>query len=425
MPPSGPIAPLARRRTRPAAALLAAALIGLAGCGGGGGEPAATPAPAPAPSPAPAPAPAPAPSPAPAPAPPPIVSDFKWTLPAGWTEPPIPADNPMSVAKVELGRHLFFDVRLSGNRQFSCSTCHQRIAGFGDSRVTPFGSTGQRLVRNSQPLANVAWFGLLSWSDPTATTLEQQMLTPMFGTVPVEMGVDDGNRDAVLARFAAEADYRARFAASFPGEADPLTWPNLIRAIAAFQRSIVSTDSRHDRALRGELTLTDAEQRGRDLFFSSRAGCSTCHGGNTFAEPDAAAVPAGIRHFNIGLYSIGNSGAYPSNNRGLIDRTGLAADMGRFRTPSLRNVEKTSPYMNDGSVATLSTVLDIKIRGGRELLTGPNAGDGAANPWKSPLAGPLTTITPTDKADLIAFLRTLTDPTFLSNPAYANPFATP
>ncbi len=337
----------------------------------------------------------------------------------------MPADNPMSVAKVELGRRLFFDVRLSGNQQFSCSTCHQRVSGFGDQRVTPFGSTGQRLVRNSQPLANVAWLGPLSWSDPTATTLEQQMLTPLFGTAPVEMGVDEGNRAAVLARFTADADYRARFAAAFPGSAEPLDWPNLIRAIAAFQRSIVSTDSRFDRSLRGELTLTDAEQRGRDLFFSSRAGCSTCHGGNTFAEPDAAVVPVGTRHFNIGLYNVGGSGTYPPANRGLIDFTGLAADMGRFRTPSLRNVEVTSPYMNDGSVASLSAVLDIKIRGGRDVTTGPNAGDGVANRWKSPLAGALTTITPSDKADLLAFLGSLTDPTFLTNPAYANPFATP
>ncbi len=337
----------------------------------------------------------------------------------------MPADNPMSIAKVELGRRLFFDVRLSGNRQFSCSTCHQGVAGFGDQRVTPLGSTGQRLVRNSQPLANIAWLGPLTWSDPSATTLEQQMLTPLFGTAPVEMGVDEGNRAAVLARFTADADYRGRFAAAFPGSAEPLDWPNLIRAIAAFQRSIVSTDSRFDRSLRGELKLTDAEQRGRDLFFSSRAGCSTCHGGNTFAEPDAAVVPVGTRHFNIGLYNVGGSGAYPPANRGLIDFTGLAADMGRFRTPSLRNVEVTSPYMNDGSVTSLSAVLDIKIRGGRDVTTGANAGDGAANLWKSPLAGPLTTITPSDKADLLAFLGTLTDPTFLSNPAYANPFAAP
>jgi cytochrome c peroxidase len=331
----------------------------------------------------------------------------------------------MTVAKVELGRHLFFDLRLSGNQQFSCSTCHQRLFGFGDARALPLGSTGTRLVRNSQPLANVAWLGPLTWSDPTATTLEQQMTTPLFGTAPVEMGVDDGNRAAVLARFSGNADYRTRFAASFPGEAEPVSWPNLIRAIAAFQRSLVSTDSRYDRALRGELVLTDAEQRGRDLFFSDRAGCSACHGGNTFAEPTSAAgVPVDTRYFNIGLYNVGNSGAYPSANRGLIDRTGVAADMGRFRTPSLRNVEVSAPYMNDGSVTTLTAVLDMKIRGGRDVTTGVNAGDGALNPWKSPLAGPRSITTP-ERDDLLAFLRALTDQTFLNNPAYANPFATP
>ena len=335
----------------------------------------------------------------------------------------MPADNPMTVAKVELGRRLFFDDRLSGNGLFSCASCHQRSLGFGDARSTPLGSTGQRLARNSQPLANVGWLATLTWADPSATTLEKQMEVPLFGTMPIEMGVNDANRAAVLARFEVDADYRSRFAAAFPGASAPLDWTNVIRAIAAFQRTLVSADSRHDRAARGTDTLNDSERRGRDLFFSDRAGCSACHGGNTFAEPtQSQGVPVTTTFFNIGLYNVGNSGAYPSDTRGLIDRTGIAADMGRFRTPSLRNVEVSAPYMHDGSVATLSEVLDIKIAGGRLAATGADAGDGRANPWKSPLAGPLA-LSATDKADLLAFLRTLTDSTFLSNPAFSNPFA--
>ncbi len=397
-------------RARLSAATLVAVLVALAGCGGSGGG---TDAPA-ADDPAAA-RPAPGPGAPAAPAP----TAWTWTLPAGWVAPKVPADNPMSAGKVALGRHLFHDVRLSGNAQFSCATCHQQALGFGDARVVPFGSTGQRLARNSQPLANVGWLASLTWGDPSKTTLEDQMAGPLFATAPVEMGVNDGNRDAVIARFAADPSYRAMFAAAFPADPQPVGWTQAIRAIAAFQRTLVSADSRFDRAERGELALTDAERRGRDLFFSDRTRCASCHGGNTFAEP---AVSVGTAFHNIGLYNVGNSGAYPTGNRGLIERTGVAADMGRFRTPSLRNVEVTGPYMHDGSVATLAEVIAIYVRGGRDVPAGPDAGDGRDNPFRSPLVAPLD-LGPAEQADLLAFLRALTDPTFLANPALSNPFA--
>jgi cytochrome c peroxidase len=414
-------------RARLSAAALAAMLAALAGCGGSGGDtdatdalPASASPPAalpPAPPPAPPPAAASEPPAQPSPAP----SAWTWALPAGWAVPKTPADNPMSAEKVALGRHLFHDARLSGNEQFSCATCHQQALGFGDARVTPFGATGQRLTRNSQPLANVGWLASLTWGDPSKTTLEEQMAGPLFATAPVEMGVNDGNRDAVIARFAADPSYRAMFAAAFPADPQPVGWTNAIRAIAAFQRTMVSADSRFDRAERGEIALTDAERRGRDLFFSDRAKCASCHGGTTFAEPAAA---VGTAFHNIGLYNVGNSGAYPAGNQGLIERTAAATDMGRFRTPSLRNVEVTGPYMHDGSVATLAEVIAIYVRGGRDVPSGPDAGDGRDNPFKSPLLAPLD-LGPAEQADLLAFLRALTDRTFLSNPALSNPFAGP
>jgi cytochrome c peroxidase len=225
----------------------------------------------------------------------------------------------------------------------------------------------------------------------------------------------------VIARFAADPSYRTMFAAAFPDDAQPVGWTNAIRAIAAFQRTLVSADSRFDRAARGEITLTDAERRGRDLFFSDRTRCASCHGGPTLAEPAAS---VGTAFHNVGLYNVGNSGAYPAGNRGLIERTGVAADMGRFRTPSLRNVEVTGPYMHDGSVATLAEVIAIYVRGGRDVPSGPNAGDGRDSPFKSPLLEPLD-LGPAEQADLLAFLRALTDPAFLTNPALSNPFARP
>lgn len=421
-------------------ALLVGAVLLLAGCGGGSDpapsaaqavlqpavsiEAAAPPAPR-TPDPAPAPAPAPAPPPPPGPPPPadPGSSPWPWTLPAGWLTPKVPLDNPLSDAKVELGRHLFFEDRLSGNGLVSCGTCHQQRFGFGDARVTPFGATGQRLTRNSQPLANIAWLSPLGWANASNATLEQQMHGPLFATQPVEMGVDDGNRAAVLARIAADTNYRRMFADVYPTEGQPVSWDNVIRAIAAFQRTMVSSNARADRAERGEITLSPAEQRGRLLFFSARTNCSTCHGGTTFAEPTSAqGVPVSTTFHNIGLYNVGNSGAYPAGNRGLIDRSGVAADMGRFRTPSLRNLTATAPYMHDGSVASLADVIELYSAGGRDVRSGQNAGDGRLNPFKSPLITPLN-LAPEEKADLLAFLQALTDDAFLADPKFSNPFA--
>jgi cytochrome c peroxidase len=332
-------------------ALLVGAVLLLAGCGSGSDpapsaaqavlqpavsiEAAAPPAPR-TPDPAPAPAPAPAPPPPPGPPPPadPGSSPWPWTLPAGWLAPKVPLDNPLSDAKVELGRHLFFEDRLSGNGLMSCGTCHQQRFGFGDARVTPFGSTGQRLARNSQPLANIAWLSPLGWADESNATLEQQMHGPLFAIQPVEMGVDDGNRAAVLARIAADAGYRRMFADVYPAEGQPVSWDNVIRAIAAFQRTMVSANARADQAERGEIALSPAEQRGRDLFFSARTNCSACHGGKTFAEPTSASgVPVTTAFHNIGLYNVGNSGAYPAGNRGLISRrAGMSICAGHGKT---------------------------------------------------------------------------------------------
>jgi cytochrome c peroxidase len=351
---------------------------------------------------------------------------YTWSLPAGFPLPATPADNPMSEAKVALGRFLFYDKRLSGNGQQACAGCHHQDKAFTDGLATAVGSTGQGHPRNSQGLVNVAYNATLTWANPSLVELEGQMLVPIFGESPIELGINDSNRDAVLARLGTDSldsQYPGRFAAVFPGEAQPISWGNVIKAIAAFQRSIISADSRFDRYLRGQEFLTPAEERGMNLFNSEQAECFHCHTGFNFNDQ--------IRHagtrlletpfHNTGLYNIDGLGGFPYPNRGVYELSGKASDMGAFRAPSLRNVGVTAPYMHDGSITTLEEVLDFYAAGGRHITSGPYAGDGRLNPFKDGLIQRINLSTQ-DKADLVAFLRTLTDATLLSDARFANPF---
>lgn len=351
-------------------------------------------------------------------------ANWQWALPAGFAPPVVPADNPMSAAKVELGRHLFHDPRLSGNGTQSCASCHAGARAFGDSRSVARGSTGQNHPRNAPPLINIAYHLSLDWARPAPRTLEQQMLTPLFGTQPVEMGVNDGNREQVLERLRRDADYPARFGAAFTGERAPIHWDNVIKAIAAFERTLIAAGSRYDQAQAGQITLTPAEQRGQQLFFGERARCAACHGGPNFSGQFASVDGSlgGPGFHNIGLYNLDGQGAYPAPNRGLYELSGRAEDMRRFRAPSLRNVALTAPYLHDGSVATLEAVLDIHAEGGREIGNGPYAGDGRANPFKDPLIDQIR-LDAQDKADLLIFLQALTDPGVAADPRFADPFA--
>jgi cytochrome c peroxidase len=356
--------------------------------------------------------------------------NWTWVLPTGVnTVPPpeMPANNAMSVEKVELGRFLFYERRLSGNGTQSCGDCHLQRLAFTDGRTTAIGSTGEAHPRNAQPLANVAYSTTLTWANFSLRSLEQQMLVPIFGESPVEMGVNDTNQASVIGRIAADSDYQRRFGAAFPGAAAPINWDNTIKAIAAFQRSLLSFNSKYDRAARGETVLSAAEVRGRDLFNSEKAECFHCHGSFNFNDQ---VLHAGMRStdietvfHNTGLYNIDGQGAFPAPNRGIFELSGQAADMGKFRAQTLRNVAVTAPYMHDGSIATLEEVLDFYAAGGRLISSGPLAGDGRANPYKSDLITAIN-LTTQDKADLVAFLKTLTDDDLLTNPSYANPFTT-
>ena len=381
-------------------AAVVAVLAGLSACGGGGTELVETRSSA---------------------------ANWSWSLPAYFPEPKVPADNPMSAEKVELGRYLFYDRRLSGNGQQACAGCHRQDLAFTDGLAQALGSTGELHPRGAQHLVNVVYNATLTWANPSLVTLERQMETPLFGERPIEMGVNDANKDAVLQRLrddTATSAYPQRFSAAFPTEAQPISWGNVIKAIAAFQRTLISGNSRYDQWLAGKTTLSDAELRGMKLFFGEKAECFHCHGSFNFNDQ---IVHAGSRlvetpFSNTGLYNIGGTGAFPEPNRGVFELTARAEDMGKFRAPSLRNVEVTGPYMHDGTITTLVDVLRFYAAGGRHIASGPHAGDGRANPYKSDLVSRID-LSDQEQADIVSFLRTLTDHEFLSNPRHADPFA--
>lgn len=350
--------------------------------------------------------------------------EYRWNLPANAPLPAVPADNPMSDAKVELGRWLFYDRRLSINESRSCGDCHfQRIA-FTDARARALGATGEPHPRGSMSLVNVAYSGRLTWANHLLDRLEVQALTPMFGENPVEMGMA-GKEEEIVALLRSDPRYRKLFRKAFSGDQDPYSVLNTLRAIASFVRSIVSFDSPYDRYVAGDETaLNDSAQRGLALFFSEKTECFHCHGGFNFTDSSthANSTIESVGFHNNGLYNIGENGGYPDDNTGLYDLTGKPRDMGRFKAPSLRNIAMTAPYMHDGSLASLDDVLDHYLQGGRTIADGPYAGDGSRNPYKSVFVRKFQ-LTDTEREDLLAFLRALTDQTVLQDPAFSNPFS--
>ena len=348
---------------------------------------------------------------------------WSWALPANFPPPFVPADNPMSAAKVELGRFLFYDRRLSGNGQQACASCHLQEKAFTDGRELAVGSTGETHPRNAQGLANVVYHPTLTWANPSLLHLESQAQVPIFGERPVEMGINDSNVDEVLGRIRNDKDYPALFSAAFPEAGQAITWGNITRAIASFERTLISGNSRYDQYLQGRATLTESEQRGLTLFNGEKAECFHCHAGFNFNDQvtHASTQVIDTPFHNTGLYNIGGKGDFPVGNQGLYEITEKPGDRGKFRAPSLRNVEVTAPYMHDGSVARLEDVLDFYAAGGRNITSGPHAGDGRSNPHKSELISRID-LTEQDKADLVAFLKTLTDHEFLTNPKFSDPF---
>jgi len=286
---------------------------------------------------------------------------------------PIPADNPQTPDKVALGKLLFFDPRLSGPNTVACATCHQPGKGMSDGVARSSGVNGE-LSRNSMTVWNTAYMRALHF-DGNRASLEEQVDKAIPGFAMAQP------YPALLEELGAIPEYRDRFSRVFP---DGITQANIAKAIAAFERSLLTFNSPFDRYRAGDRHALSSEQKeGMDLFFSARTACSSCHVAPLFTDN---------AWHNLGVPQVGTK----SVDNGRADVTKNPADTGAFKTPMLRNIDQTGPYMHDGVFSTLEQVVAFYVAGG-----------GSA-PTKSPLVKPLDLTTKEQKA-LVAFLRSLTD----------------
>jgi cytochrome c peroxidase len=308
---------------------------------------------------------------------------YEWDLPPGFPVPRVPLDNPMTPAKVALGRSLFHDARLSGGGKLACSGCHRPELAYTDGLARALGARGDEHSRSTMSLTNVAYNASYGWDDPTLTELEAQALVPMLNEHPVEMGVLGRERE-VLSRLEVDRNYRKLFARAFPDESEPITLANVTRALASFERTLISGNSAYDRwAYLGEVgALTPQARAGARLFFSRRLSCFRCHAGFNLSGP------------------VVYEGADTGLDTRVLDVAGGGKEAGRLRAPSLRNVALTAPYMRDGSIATLEQVVDHYAAGGRPRTL------------EDPLVRGFT-LSREERRDLIAFLHALTDDGFV------------
>lgn len=291
----------------------------------------------------------------------------------------------MSAAKVALGRRLFFESRLSVTGVHSCAGCHDPALSFSDGKPLAVGALGDVLPRNAMALVNVAYNVSFGWIDPNLRSLETQMRQPLLNTHPVELGLA-GREEAVAARLAADPTYAEAFAAAFPDDSTPATFDHVVKAIAAFERTLISGNSAFDRyVFQGDHTaLAEPAKRGMALFFSRTAGCSGCHSGFNFT--------------GTWRDSQGDTGQPAFANNGTSTQP--------MRVPTLRNIALTAPYMHDGRFPTLEAVLDHYS----------GLGDKAIR-YDARL--PRAALDTQQRADLIAFLTSLTDEDFVGRFAAA------
>jgi len=333
--------------------------------------------------------------------------------------PPFSNNHQLTKERVELGRWLFYDTRLSRDGTRSCGICHEQSKAFSDGLIRGLGIENTPLPLNSLALFNIAWREDLTWYQ-SFEDISSHMEIPLFATDPVEMGMDE----VLLQHRLEESErYAHMFAAAFPDDEIPITTANTVQAIADFTVTIVSGHSPYDQWLLGENTLSEEELEGMNLFFGDKMRCSACHGGLFFDEPDVEQTELHARHgyFNTGLYNIEGGGSYPENSQGLILVTGKAEDMGKFRIPSLRNLSFTYPWMHDGTELSLENILSAYAQGGRVIESGPHQGDGRQNPYKSHLIAGFE-MTDSEKSAVLSFLGTLNDEQLLEDEKWQTPF---
>lgn len=221
-------------------------------------------------------------------------------------------------------------------------------------------------------LVNVAYAEALTWADSSIRLLEDQALVPMYGEHPVEMGLS--RSDAWLDTLRRDNVYTKLFSSAYPGSSDPFTRGNAVKAIANFERSIVSARSPYDRYHfdRDDTAVSAAARRGEVLFHSRPLSCFMCHGGDNFSDAmGTRGEMATVEFHNTGLYNLTGALSYPATNTGTYEVTRQPSDVGKFNAPTLRNIAVTAPYMHDGSVATLEEAIEHYAAGGRTISQGP------------------------------------------------------
>lgn len=312
-------------------------------------------------------------------------SPYSFQVPQGWPQPVYRFDsNQVSKAGFELGRKLFFDGRLSRTNDVSCGSCHQPAGAFAQIAHNVSHGVEDRVgKRNSPALFNLAWYPSFFW-DGGVNHIESQPIAPIMN--PVEMDETMGN---VIAKLQADALYPQMFKAAFGDEM--INSQRIFRAITQFQGMLISNQSKYDQVQRGEASFTEAEQRGLTVF---RSNCASCHKEPFFSD-----------------FSFRNNGLPPTvvNDSGRAHITRVAADMYKFKVPSLRNLRFTSPYMHDGRFTSLDQVLNHYKSGIQQSATlDPQLQQGIA-------------LSDDQRADLIQFLNTLNDEQFRQNPRFQEP----
>lgn len=317
----------------------------------------------------------------------PVGTPIPIVAPLGLPAVPIPADNPPTAETVSLGRRLYYDTALSVDNTISCASCHDPKFGFGDGKQFSVGVRKQLGNRNSPTVINAAYYTTQFW-DGRAGTLEQQAEGPVAN--PVEMA---HTLKGVEQRLMADPTYRAEFKNAFG--ADVITYEMVGKAIASFERTVVSGNSPFDRYMYGgeKKALSASAKRGLEVFRNPKRGnCAVCH---TIEEKFALFTDNKFHNLGVGV-KLAINGETELTDLGRFKVTNVEADKGAFRTPSIRNIALTAPYMHDGSHKNLKEVLDFYVGGGN------------SNPHRDKEIRPLDFLTGQEQADLIEFMKSLT-----------------
>lgn len=316
---------------------------------------------------------------------------YELAIPQGFPDMVIPDYNPMTVEGVKLGRKLFYDPILSGDNTQSCASCHAQEFAFTDNgKIFSEGIDGLEGNRNSMPVINIGWIPELFW-DGRAVGVEEQALEPVPN--PIEMHQE---WTEAMNKLNADANYPDLFNNAFGTKNIDSTL--VTKAIAQFERTLISGNSKWDRYLRGEANLTLAESRGFEIFFTEKGDCFHCHSTILFAD--------NLFH-NNGLDSV-------FTDKGLFDVTGNPNDIGKFKTPTLRNWIFTEPYMHDGRFKDMVEVLEFYSTGVKWSPT--------VDPLMKKVEQGGINLNDEDKFYLVTFLLTLNDSSFVTNPEFSNPF---